>query len=125
MPAWRLPEVGAPMRIFMSYAEEDREVVSRLRRQLRDHTVYDWMDRSTTISQRIVRDIEQNLLDADAFFLVLSPNYHTSPWCDRERDMALHIDTERGARWPGFIHVLKIADVPDRDLGLLIADRHL
>jgi len=108
------------VKIFISYAEEDRDTVARLREQLTGHEVYDWRDPTTSTSQSIVKDIEDNVLRADAFFVVLSPDYLASGWCLAERAMAHHIENTLPSDSPRFIHVLRVGRIPDeRQLGFL------
>src|SRR5262249_29904743 len=102
---------GTPMtKIFLSYAEEDHIVGQGLARALVDRgfTVYWWQDPSRA-GGRFQDDIEQEIYDAGRFVAVLSDSYLRSPWCRRERNMAVHLETVEERK--GFIAVFEAGPV--------------
>jgi hypothetical protein len=103
--------------IFLSYAGEDTAAAVTVRDALRagNFRIYDRQERDGTPS---VADIEENLLDASVFVALVSPSYLASPWCRRERELALL----RDASTPDAvfaIRALRVEAVPDRELGFL------
>jgi hypothetical protein len=111
------------VRLFLSYAEEDRKAAGDLEVQLleKGFEVYNWRDPARQ-GGRIVEDLERAISEAHAFLVVLSPDYITSPWCRLERSHAIHHEMDRRVRHPDaspFIYVLRIADTPQQDLGFL------
>jgi hypothetical protein len=111
---------GRASLIFLSYAEEDSEAAARVIAVLRQHElpVYDWRaNRGVSLTSQM----EEQLQQASAYLALMSPHFMASPWCRRERGLALSRDNElsgRGPKWP-FIYVLEVAEVPFRDSGFL------
>jgi cellulose biosynthesis protein BcsQ len=109
-----LPEVRsgaeAPVRVFLSYASEDSEIAADMAGRLRDDgfEVFEpWVDAGTRFVEQIGAEIQR----ADAFLALLSPSYLASPWCRRERDLAI-LDGDP-------LYVLKVRDVPRELAGFL------
>jgi hypothetical protein len=110
------------MSIFLSYAREDEiaaGVVSRWLHRL-GFQVFDWTDPALR-GQRFARKIEEQLGMAEAFFALVSPHYFASPWCNWERELALHRATDLQGTNPNrrFIYVLQAAEVLHSDAGFL------
>jgi hypothetical protein len=96
-------------RAFLSYAEEDQIVGRGLAEALvaRGFIVYWWRDPAQQ-GRRFASAIEKALYEADLFVAVLSPDYLRSPWCTRERNMAVQLEVKRGNE---FIAVIQAAEV--------------
>jgi hypothetical protein len=105
--------------IFLSYAEEDTGIAKGVVNALRSHDVdvYDWQENHGT---RIIDMMEAKIKEATGFLALLSRNFMASPWCLRERGLALARDNEgtRDPQWP-FIYVLAAGDVEQRDAGFM------
>ena len=108
--------------LFFSYAEEDRQTAQRIAEWLRGKRfeVYLWQDPAQR-GDRFIRKIEREIGRADAFLALLSPSFLASPWCGRERELAIQREEKLSAEDPAasFIRVLKISDSPYADAGLL------
>ena len=110
--------------IILSYAEEDvaiaREVADEFRQKGID--VYDWHDADNR-GGRFMERIEAQIREAEAFVALVSGNYLASPWCRRERELAMlrEMGAPAGHPAPGFLYILKIADTPFGDAGFLQA----
>jgi len=104
-------------KVFLSYTEEDEAVGQRLAKALveRGLTVYWWQDPSRQ-GGRFANEIENEIFTADRFVVVLSPRYLRSPWCIRERDMAVHLENDGRA---GFITVFEAVPVHGQWTGVL------
>jgi len=107
--------------LFLSYAEEDGQAAQRIAAWLRNHEfdVYVWQDER---GMRIVRSIENAFYQADAFLVLLSPDFLTSGWCTHERDLAITYEKDLKAKDPSasFIRVLQVRGLPDYELGFLM-----
>lgn len=105
-------------KIFLSYAEEDQIVGRGLARALVDRgfTVYWWQDPSRP-GGRFQDDIEQEIYAAGRFVAVLSDSYLRSPWCRRERNMAVQLEVVEERK--GFIAVFEAGAVRQEWLGWL------
>jgi hypothetical protein len=102
--------------VFLSYAEEDREIAAEISAWLGAQGVdrFDWL---TSGSGRFLPLIEGAISRADAFLALMSPHFLASKWCGRERDMALFREQELQEDDPerAFVHVLEVgATRPDR-----------
>jgi hypothetical protein len=106
--------------VFLSYAEEDREIAAEISAWLgeRGVEVFNWLERG---SGRFTTAIEDAIREADAFLALLSPSFQRSDWCLRERDMAQTREQSLQRRDPRFefIHVLLVAEISPADAGLL------
>ncbi len=110
------------MKIFLSYAEEDRDIaeviVSRLEND--GHEIFDWRDPRRR-GRRILSQIERNIRDAGAFIVILSVDFLHSDWCSQELGMAVTRESGMRADDPNaaFIHVVDIAHTPPEQAGVL------
>jgi hypothetical protein len=108
--------------LFLSYAKEDERagaiVAAALR--ARGHEVYDWRDRKRQAGL-FIREIEGAIQRAGAYIALLSPHFTASPWCRRERELALQreVDLQAGDEQRVFIFVLRITPGSYADAGFL------
>src|SRR5260370_27470491 len=108
--------------LLMSYAEEDREIGASIATWLgnQGHDVFNWL----APEQRggaFIGQIEDASKWVDDFLALLSPGFLVSPWCRRERDIALQreVDLQHVQSDRTFIRVLKVAPTPEADAGFL------
>ena len=110
------------MNIFLSYAEEDSRIASRIADRLTEagHTIFNWMD-PVQRGGRFRPQIEDRIRRSHAFLALLSPDFRESNWCGIELDMAIHREQRLQADDPSaaFINVAAIANVPPADAGVL------
>jgi TIR domain len=108
--------------LFLSYAEEDGETAREIVQRLNDHglEVWSWQDPRRR-GRQFIQEIENAIRSAEAFLALLSPNFLSSNWCRRERDVALRREHDLQQEHPDrvFIHVLKIISTADSDTGFL------
>jgi hypothetical protein len=110
------------MKLFLSYAEEDKEAADLIATRLRTdgHQIFNWMEPSQR-GQRFMEAIEKGIHGAGAFIAVLSPRFLQSRWCRREVEMAIQReeDLRSGDRTATFISVVHVATVRPADAGVL------
>ena len=99
--------------LFLSYAKEDERAAAIVATALRarGYTVYDWQDPERQAG-RFIKEIEGAIQHADAYVALVSPHFMASPWCQRERELALQRELDLQATDQTnrvFIYVLKIA----------------
>jgi hypothetical protein len=108
--------------LFLSYAEEDREIGNKVAAWFTSQGVelFNWLAPDQR-GRLFVREIEGAIGRADAFLALLSPYLLASPWCRRERHLALmrEDDLQRHQSDRMFIHVLQVAPTPLSDAGFL------
>ena len=108
--------------IFLSYAKEDERTATVVAKGLRARgfTVYDWRDPERQAG-RFIEEIEGAIQHADAYVALVSPYFMASPWCQRERELALQheLDLQAGGGKRVFIYVLRIAPVTHTNAGFL------
>jgi len=106
--------------VFLSYAEEDREIAAEISAWLGEHGVerFDWL---TSGSGRFLPLIEGAISRADAFLALMSPHFMASKWCSRERDMALLREQQLQEYDPDrvFVHVLEAGHIRPDAAGFL------
>ncbi len=108
--------------LFLSYAKEDEHaaviVADALR--VRGYQVYDWRDHERQAGL-FIREIESAIQHADAFIALLSPSFMTSPWCRRERELAMQreLDLQVSDANGVFIYVLRTVPGAYADAGFL------
>lgn len=97
------------MKLFLSYAEEDKDTADLIsaRLQTDGHQLFNWMAPSQR-GQRFMEAIEKGIQGAEAFIALLSPHFLASDWCRREVGMAIQREGDLRSRNPGatFIHVV-------------------
>lgn len=95
-------------RVFLSYAKQDGATADRLVSWFTNAGIelFWWRDREQR-GKRFVGEIEDGIGSADLFVILMSPDYLSSAWCRRERDLAIQRENDLGHH---FIYVLKIAE---------------
>jgi TIR domain len=110
--------------LFLSYAEEDGERARKIVDWFtqRNIAVYYWEDPAHR-GGRFIEEMERQLSTADAFLALVSPHFIESPWCHREKELAIlrEIELQRGHQGAKFIRVLEIAETPHPVNGFLDA----
>lgn len=110
--------------LFLSYAEEDGEVARRIAKWLmgQGQDVWYWQDPQNG-GRRFVEEIERAIGAATAFIALLSPDFLASPWCRRERELAIHREEDLRLADPAaaFIHVWLIRPTARSAAGFLQA----
>jgi hypothetical protein len=111
------------MKLFLSYTQQDRDCGSEIAGWLTENgfEVYNWLDPAVGGGQ-FIEKIEAALQSADAFLALLSPSYLSSRWCRQERHLAMQREQDlqkAGEPNRAFVHVLRILETPDADLGFL------
>ncbi|MBV9449016.1 MAG: toll/interleukin-1 receptor domain-containing protein [Streptosporangiaceae bacterium] len=107
-------------RVFLSFAEEERELADEIAEQLGDR----WFDVLDPARQRnqATTQLEADIRASDAFVVLLSPSYLVSPQCRLEHDLAVRLAGQQDATpSTAFIHVLKVRETPYSDAGQLRA----
>ena len=110
-------EAAGP-RIFLSYADEDREIGCQIAERLTRSGL--------NVVNRLQRGggctaIEDAISSVDAFVALLSPNYSKSSQCHLERQLGTCREQRLQADDPGFsfVHVLQVHNATDSDAGLM------
>ena len=108
--------------LFLSYAEEDREIGGKVAAWFTSQglELFNWLAPNQR-GRQFVREIEAAIGSADAFLALLSPHLLASPWCRRERHLALmrENDLQEQQSDRSFIHVVEVAPTPKSDAGFL------
>lgn len=108
--------------LFLSYADEDRDIAREITQWLGQRHVDVYPPPSDTVSNDVrTGDPERAISQADAFLALLSPSFLASSSCRRERELALHREQRNsvsGAR-PTFIQVLQVRETPYHEAGSL------
>jgi hypothetical protein len=104
-------------RVFLSYAGEDGAVARRIASAFDQAGIelYWWQDEEQR-GKRFVGAIEEGICSADRFAVLMSPDYLSSPWCRRERDLAIQLEHRLAHQ---FIYVVKVADTDYAESGFL------
>jgi CAP12/Pycsar effector protein, TIR domain/TIR domain len=110
------------MKVFLSYASEDREGADRVARWLDDKGVafFDFRapDRN---GGRFATSRPEAMAAADFMLVLLSPALLNSKWCRQDLEMGLDQLRTRSDPDAAFIHVLQVADVPGEYDGDLLS----
>jgi len=113
---------GGDGMLFLSYAEEDSEIAAKIARWFNERgiRIFNWLDPRQRGGQ-FLWQIEEAIRRADVFLALLSPSFLASPWCRRERHLALlrEQDLQLVDGDPAFIHVLPVAKTPAADTGFM------
>lgn len=108
--------------LFLSYAEEDGGAARRIIQWLRarQHTVYEWEDPQRRGGQ-FIAEMEKQIIGAEAFLALMSPNFAKSPYCHREAQLAILCEEDLRTRQPDarFIRVLMVENTRHLDTGFL------
>ena len=75
---------GAPRKVFISYAREDREFALRLARDLQAEGVQVWIDTGIQGGDDWLQHIDEGLRASDAVLLIVSPASKASQWVRKE-----------------------------------------
>jgi hypothetical protein len=96
--------------IFVSHASEDKEIfVEPLAKRLRRNGYKVWYDKfCLQVGDSVRRSIEKGLIDSKYGLVVLSKNFFSKKWPQRELDSLLSMEDEQNARilpvWLGINH---------------------
>jgi hypothetical protein len=108
--------------LFLSYAQEDSEVASKVAAWLhvRGFELFNWLAPEWR-GRLFINQIEDAMKRADCFVAILSPSFVASPWCRRERNLALQHEVALQNVNPSriFINVLQAEHTPVTDTGFL------
>jgi hypothetical protein len=112
-----------PMSLYLSHAAPDQNLVRSIRTWFRGRG-YEVFDHSTleAVSQgTLIEQIEETISEVSAFIVLLSPQYLRSPWCRRERELAIsrRRESSRTTTQAIFIYVLLVEDVSPAEAGAL------
>jgi TIR domain len=110
------------MKLFLSYAEEDKAIAGEIGEWLRTQSIefYDWHDPMRE-GGRFIEQIEEAMDQSYAFLALLSPSFLASRWCRRERHLALQREQDLQASEPDyvFVNVLQVIATPSSGAGFL------
>ncbi|MTT53109.1 TIR domain-containing protein [Alcanivorax sp. VBW004] len=108
--------------IFLSHTHADKPFVRRLAADLEAHGIRYWLDEAEIkVGQSLIEKIRQGLDSVDYVAAVLSPNSISSPWVQRELDVAMN--QEISGREVKVLPVLyKPVELPGFLLGKFYAD---
>jgi hypothetical protein len=86
--------------VFICHASEDKEAVARpLAGALRDHNVDVWYDEfSLTVGDSLREAIDRGLTSCRYAIVIISPDFFTKPWANRELNGIVARETARGER---------------------------
>jgi hypothetical protein len=110
------------VKIFVSYAEEDRDIASVIvgRLEASGHELFNWLDPAQR-GKQITPNIEEGMSTADAYLALLSPSYRKSYWCTQERGIAARREEAIKRLDPNarFIYVVVVAAVALGEEGIV------
>lgn len=77
--------------VFLSHTAADKPFVRKLARDLDSQGVKYWLDEAEiNVGESLIEKIRQGLDEVDYVAVILSPNSITSPWVQREVDVAMN-----------------------------------
>tara|TARA_B100002019_G_C21264961_1_gene598880 strand:+ start:2167 stop:3042 length:876 start_codon:yes stop_codon:yes gene_type:complete len=77
--------------IFLSHTHADKPFVRKLAADLEAHGIQYWLDEAEIqVGQSLIEKIREGLDSVDFVAAILSPNSITSPWVQRELDVAMN-----------------------------------
>lgn len=86
-----------PPTVFLCHSSKDKPFVRRLARELRDNRIDVWFDEENIlIGQSFIDQIQDGIRKADYVAVVLTPNFLTGPWANRELQMAISREVQAG-----------------------------
>lgn len=102
-------------RIFVSYASEDSDIALRLVPVMRETGAqpFFFQDKDKR-GRNFIREIANGIKNADLFVAVMSPDYLSSYWCQKEWEMAMNRESTMERQ---FIYVCQVADTSHEDAG--------
>jgi hypothetical protein len=119
--------VMAPLRVFVSYVQENREVVALLVQELKNRDIDAWWDRDSLLPGSFWQDeIRRAIRDGQFFLACFSSEYleRDRTFMNEELTIAIEELRLRGdSTW--FIPVLLSGEVPDRAIGAGRTLRHI
>jgi len=84
-PSTAIIETDKEHDLFISYASEDRDFVSMLIGELKEHGLTFWLDQGEILlGDTISKSIDRGLSSAQFGLVILSPNYLEKPWPEYE-----------------------------------------
>jgi hypothetical protein len=96
------------VQLFVSFADEDVAVAGDIIRRLSEHGIEVISRQASSDEDAETDDIADVIGRADAFLAIMTPSFLASPFCRREREVALHRDRRRvTAGEAPFIYVLQ------------------
>ncbi|MBN1508653.1 MAG: toll/interleukin-1 receptor domain-containing protein [Sedimentisphaerales bacterium] len=110
------------MKVFISYAHEDKEIAKRLVRQLEDAGLEVWDDSSILPGDNWAEKISQALKESQAMVVLVSAAALDSEWVRREIDFALGTKEYRGRLIPVFVGPRD--DIPEDKLPWILRRLH-
>lgn len=104
-------------RVFLSYAEEDKKTAELLVSQFEGAGIeFLWWQDKKQRGKLFVIEIEDKISSADLFFILMSPDYLSSSWCRRERDLAIQRENDLRCQ---FVYVLELVETKHAESGFL------
>lgn len=103
------------MKIFVSYARANKEIVLEILQPLKSHTI--WIDDRLNIGQDWWAVIEQEIAACHCFLLAITPQSLESEYCQRELDYARKLNKPiapiliQPAPLPDDLHKLQLIDL--------------
>lgn len=110
------------MKVFISYAREDREIAKRLVRQLENAGLEVWDDSSIMPGDNWAEKVSQALKESQAMVVLVSVAALDSEWVRREIEFALGTKEYRGRLIPVFVG--RRDDIPEDKLPWILRRLH-
>jgi len=110
------------MKVFISYAHEDREIAKRLVRQLEGAGLEVWDDSSILPGDNWAEKVSQALKESQAMVVLVSVAALDSEWVRREIEFALGTKEYRGRLIPVFVG--RRDDIPEDKLPWILRRLH-
>ncbi len=111
--------VMAPLRVFVSYVQENREIVALLVRELQNRDIDPWWDRDSLLPGAFWQDeIRRAIRDGQFFLACFSSDYLARDITFMNEELTIAIEEIRlrgDSTW--FIPVLLSGEVPNRAIG--------
>lgn len=80
---------NSPIRIFISYADEDFSITSKLVNYLESQNLLIWVDwQSIPKGELLLEEIKYGIENSDVFLFLISPYSINSDWCNKEIEHA-------------------------------------
>ena len=108
--------------VFLSHNKEDKLFVRQLARDLDNHGVKCWLDQAEiNVGDSLIEKIRSGLDQVDYVAVILSPNSISSPWVQREIDVAINQEIN-GKRVKVLPILYRKCELPGFLLGKFYAD---
>lgn len=83
--------------VFISYSHKDRPFVQKLATALSKHGLQSFIDEQDIAwGASLVESLTSAIQEARFVLVIMSPNYFSSQWANKELDMALSREFEKG-----------------------------